>query len=193
MNKRSAEETKRNILAATRKVFAEQGYEQASMRTIAREAGVSVGGLYLYFRSKEEIYLTLTQEWMEELNAMTVKELASMKDPRDAIAAFIRISIDYALKRKEMILLQGKELGFTFGSDLKKKFFRDRRGLIVTIINKGIDNGVFRDCDAEETAKVIFGVLRGFIVSMLFDEEALFTSEECENLVLNGLVRRDSA
>ena len=193
MNRRSVEETKRSILAATRKVFAEQGYERASMRTIARVAGVSVGGLYLYFKNKEDLDLTLTGEWIEELNAMTVAAIEELTDPREAIAAFIRISIDYATRRKEMILLQGKELGFTFGSELKRKFFRERRALIVAIINKGIDGGVFRDCEAEEVAKVIFSALRGFIISMLFDEEALFAPQACADLVLNGLVRRNKA
>jgi AcrR family transcriptional regulator len=192
MNKRSAENSKRNILSAARTVLAEQGYTHASMRTIAQMAGISVGGLYLYFKNKEDLYLTLMQEWMDGLRDCTSKALQDIDDPRESLEAFITISIDYAKKHKEMIILQGRELGFSFGIEAKRRFFRERRHLVAGIIRKGIDAGIFRQCDADEAAKVIFNAHRGFVVSMVIEEEALFTAEGCVDLVLNGLLRRNS-
>lgn len=192
MNKRSAWETKKNILEAARAVFAQQGYAQASMRNIARASGISVGGLYLHFRNKEELYLTFMLEWMKKLNNRTAEALDRIDDPIAAIRAFILISIDFARGNREIIILQGREMGFTFGIDRKREFFRERRRLIADIVRKGMEKGVFRDCDADEAAKVIFSMLRGFIVSMVMDEEALFSAEACAELVLNGLTRRDN-
>jgi AcrR family transcriptional regulator len=192
MNKRSAWETKKNIIEAARAVFAQQGYAQASMRHIARASGISVGGLYLHFRNKEELYLTFMQEWMKKLSDRTAEALERIDDPIAAIRAFILISIDFARDNREIIFLQGKELGFTFGIDRKREFFRERRRLIADIVRKGMEKGVFRNCDADEAAKVIFSMLRGFIVSMVMDEEALFSAEGCAKLVLNGLTRRDN-
>ena len=187
MNKRSAEETKKNILEAARTVFAEHGYGQASMRIIARAAGISVGALYLYFRNKEDLYLTFVQEWMNQLNACTQEALLNIDDPIESIKVFISIAIDFARKNREIIVHQGRELGFLFGIDLKREFFRERRRLIADIIRKGIKAGVFRECDADEAAKIIFNTLRGYGVSMVLDEEALFATEAYVNLVLNGL------
>jgi AcrR family transcriptional regulator len=187
MNKRSAEETKKNILEAARTVFVEHGYAQASMRIIAQKAGISVGALYLYFRNKEELHLTFVQDWMKQLNDRTQEALLNIDDPIEAIKAFISITVDFARKNKEIIILQRKELGFLFGIDLKRKFSRERRRLIADIIRKGIKSGVFRECDADETAKIIFNTLRGYGVSMVLDEEALFATEAYVNLVLNGL------
>jgi AcrR family transcriptional regulator len=192
MNKRSAGETKKHILEAARAVFAEQGYAQASMRHIARASGISVGGLYLHFRNKEELYLTFMQDWMKKLNDRTEEALDRIDDPVAAIRAFIQISIDFARGNREIIILQGRELGFTFGIDRKREFFRERRRLIADIVRKGMEKGGFRDCDADEAAKVIFSMLRGFIVSMVMDEEALFSAEAYAELVLNGLIRRDN-
>ncbi|HEY6008059.1 MAG TPA: TetR/AcrR family transcriptional regulator [Geobacteraceae bacterium] len=191
MNKRSGDETKQNILAATRQVFSEHGYDVANMRTIAQTAGVSVGGLYLYFRSKEELYLTLMAEWMEELDSVTNEALLSLHDPREEIAAFIRINLEFALSRKEMILIRGRELGHASGNDLKRRFFRHRRAIIEAIIARGIEAGVFRVCDVEGVSKVIFNIIRGFITSMIIDEEALFAPQACTELVLNGLMGRE--
>jgi AcrR family transcriptional regulator len=192
MNKRSAEETKKHILEAARAVFAEQGYAQASMRLIARASGISVGGLYLHFRNKEDLYLTFMQDWMKKLNDRTQEALLKIDDPIDAIRVFIMISIDFARWNREIIILQGRELGFTFGIDRKREFFRERRRVLANIVRKGIGTGAFRDCDADEVAKVIFNMLRGFIVSMVVDEEAIFSAEAYVELVLNGLIRRNN-
>jgi AcrR family transcriptional regulator len=191
MNKRSAEETKQQILVAARKTFAGQGYAQASMRSIAREAGISVGGVYLHFKNKEELYQTLQDEWMDQLNRNTIAALRSSHEPAGAIASFISTSIEFARRYGEMINLMGRELGFSYGSELKRGFFRDRRKLIAELIDQGVACGVFRPCDSEEAARIIFNILRGFVLSMVIDEEALFSPEGCVDLVLNGLIRRE--
>jgi AcrR family transcriptional regulator len=191
MNKRSADDSKKKILQAARTVFAEYGYVQTSMRTIALQAGISVGGLYLYFKNKEELYLTFMQEGMNDLNDRMRDALCTIEDPVEAIRAFIDISIDFAHTHKEMIILQGRELGFSFGGEFKREFSRERRKMIEKIIREGMARGVFRSCDATETSKVIFNMLRGFVVSMVIDEESLFTPEECARLVLHGLLRRN--
>ena len=190
MNKRSAEDSRRLILAAAGTVFAEQGYTHASMRDIARAAGMSVGGLYLYFRNKEELYRSFMLDWMNNLNDRTHEALHRLDNPVDAIRAFITVSIEFARSHKEMIILQGRVLGFTFGLDLKQEFFRERRAIISEIITKGIVTGDFGPCDPEQRARIIFNILRGFIVSMVIDEEALFSADECADLVLHGLLRR---
>ena len=191
MNKRSAEESKSNILEAARTVFAEHGYAEASMRAIARQAGISVGGLYLYFRNKEELYLTFMQDWMKKLTDRTRDALLDTDDPVDALEVFIRIALDFAMNNREIIALQGRELGFSFGSEIKNNFSRERRNWLASIISKGAANGDFRDVNADEAAKVIFNLLRGYVVSMVIDDESLYTADECVNLVLNGLLRRD--
>lgn len=191
MNKRSAEESKRLILAAARTVFADQGYARANMRDIARVAGISVGGLYLYFKNKEDLFQTFMQEWMKNLNDRTLEALTSSTDPVQAISAFITVSIEFSRSNKEMIILQGREWGFTFGIDLKREYFKERRKILAGIIEKGIAAGVFGGSDAEQSARVIFNILRGVIVSMIVDEDALFPAEECVKLVLHGLLRRN--
>jgi AcrR family transcriptional regulator len=192
MNKRSAEESRRLILAAAGAVFAEQGYSHASMRDIARAAGMSVGGLYLSFRNKEELYQTFMLDWMNNLNDRTHEALARFDDPVDAMRAFITVSIEFARSHKEMIIFQGRIRGFTFGLDLRRDFFRERRSIIAEIIKRGIESGDFARCDAEQYACIIFNTLRGLIVSMVIDEGALFTADDCIDLVLHGLLRREN-
>ena len=66
MNKRSGKESKKKIIRAAMDVFSVKGYAKASIREIAGVAGISVGGVYLYFRNKEELYRSLINEKMQE-------------------------------------------------------------------------------------------------------------------------------
>jgi len=82
------------------------------MRLIAAPPA-SAWGLYLHFRNKEDLYLTFMQEWMKRLNETTRQALERIDDPIDAIRAFIVISIEFCPRNKEIIILQGRELGST--------------------------------------------------------------------------------
>jgi AcrR family transcriptional regulator len=189
MNKRSGEETKKKILDAAGEIFADYGYSQANMRMIAASAGISVGCLYLYFRNKEDLCLTLMKESLDDFNRETSKMLREITDPQQAMAGFIGITINRAVERKERFLTLGREHGFSFGLELKKKFYNERRGMIEGIIRNGIEKKTFRQCDEKEMSKVIFNVLRGYITSLVIDDEdALFDAHECVNLILYGLL-----
>jgi AcrR family transcriptional regulator len=191
MNKRSGEETKRKILEAAGKVFNDFGYSRTNMRLVAGSAGISVGSLYLYFRNKEDLCLTLMKESLDEFNRETREALRGIQDPKEALGIFVTLTADRALGRKEMCLLHAREHGFSFGMELKKNFFRERRQLIEDIICDGVEKKVFRECDITQTANIIFNVLRGFLVSLMIDDDALFSAEECLNVILNGLLAKN--
>jgi AcrR family transcriptional regulator len=187
MNKRSGKESKKRILTAATRVFSAYGYKGASMRMIAQAADISLGGLYLYFKNKEDLYTTLIRIRLNKLTEETRKVLRGVDDPAGAIRTFITMRVNYAKKHRELILLLGKEQGFTFGIRARKQFFREQRRVVEEIVRKGIASGRMRKCNVEEVAKVIICALRGFIISMLVEPDALFSAEECSTLVLEGL------
>lgn len=57
------ERTQAQILRAASRLFIDHGYHGTSMRRIAAEAGVALGGIYNHFASKEEIFLAVLVEW----------------------------------------------------------------------------------------------------------------------------------
>jgi len=191
MNKRSGIESKKRILTAAIKTFSERGYKGTSMRMIARRAHISVGGLYLYFKSKEDLYLTLIKTRLDDLADRTTEALKEVRDPAEAIRTFLKLRLNYAREHRELILALGRDPGFGFGIDVKRKFFRQQRQVIEGILKKGIASGRFRKCNTEEVAKVIFSLVRGFIASLVIEPDALFSPEECCVLILTGLLRRD--
>jgi AcrR family transcriptional regulator len=75
---------RRRIQEAARTVFAERGYAGASIELIARAAQLSVGAIYLYFRSKEDLYVSLIED------ALTVFDV-EMGQVRDQVEASSRL------------------------------------------------------------------------------------------------------
>jgi AcrR family transcriptional regulator len=191
MNKRSGIESKKRIMNAAMHVFSVHGYERANIREISKIAGISVGGVYLYFRNKEELYVSFMQEMMQELTMKTGEIIRQAASPSEALAAFLRLHINYAIKHKELILVHFRELGFAFGMDAKQEFFRRQRKEVGKIITNGIRAGEFRKCNVRDVAKIIMGALRGTILSMAVEEDGLIEPKRLIEFVLNGLVKYD--
>jgi len=191
MNKRSGVTTKKRILDVASRVFSEYGYAGANMRMIAGAANIGVSSLYLYFKNKEDLYLTLMKTKMDEFSNKTMGAIKDIADPLEAIRAFIAMSLKYAKKHPSPMLLQGREHRFAFGIEMKRDFFKSQRNLIMDIIRHGMKSGAFREVNVQETAKIILSVIRGFYLSVAVDPASLFSSEKCSELILNGLIRKD--
>jgi len=190
VNRRSGVETKGQILEAAMKVFSTHGYAGANIRAIARAAGISIGGVYLYFRNKEELYLNLIKDRIEEQVLTTKEAVASAGSPEDGLRTFLSLHLQYGIKNKELILINIREHGFALGREIKRKFLRSQIKLLVNILNEGITDGVFRKCDTEEASRIIMATLRGIVFSMALDGKSFITEKGLEELIIRGLLRK---
>jgi AcrR family transcriptional regulator len=74
-----AEDTRRKIYEAAMELFREKGFEQTTMRDIAAQAGVALGGAYYYFSSKDAIVLAFYAEMQQAINQPVLEALAGRK------------------------------------------------------------------------------------------------------------------
>lgn len=102
-----AEETRRRIYEAALLMFREKGFEQTTMRDIARQAGVALGAAYYYFSSKDAIVLAFYQEMQERGHQPTLDAIAARRKLRDRIRAVLE-------KRFELLAPNLKFLGALF-------------------------------------------------------------------------------
>jgi AcrR family transcriptional regulator len=68
MQYQRSEETRRKILSTSLALFAQAGYNATGVAEICQAAGVSKGAFYHHFPSKQAVFLTLLQEWIEDLD-----------------------------------------------------------------------------------------------------------------------------
>src|SRR5579883_470498 len=91
--KEETEQRRSAILDAARTVFARQGYAKTVVEDIANQAGIAKGTLYLYFRSKEQIYLATLMENCTEVNRQSAAAMAAAKTWQEKLRAFIDVRL----------------------------------------------------------------------------------------------------
>jgi AcrR family transcriptional regulator len=87
-------ETRKRILEAALACFRQRGFEAATMREIAAEAGMSVGAAYYYFDSKEAIVMAFYERSQREIEPLTAKALASSRDLEERLRAIVQVKFD---------------------------------------------------------------------------------------------------
>ncbi len=118
------------ILDYATEVFAEKGYEGASMRDLSRLSGISLAGLYYYFDSKEKLLYFIQQHTFSTIIERLRQRLATSSDPEERLRIFVHNHVDYAVaKQKAMKVLSHEDdvLKNDYGMELatiKREYYR---------------------------------------------------------------------
>jgi len=124
------------ILDYAIEVFAEKGYEGASMRDLSRLSGISLAGLYYYFESKEKLLYIIQQHTFTTIIDRLRQRLAATADPAERIRIFVHNHVEFSLaKQKAMKVLSHEDdvLKNSFGAELaaiKREYYRICVGLV---------------------------------------------------------------
>ena len=125
------------ILAAALRLFANQTYQAVTMDRVAEAAGVAKGTLYLYFPSKEELYLGIFSDGLESVS----KRYQSITDPRHDIAMRLRNAIDVSIQfydeRRDLLkLIATEEPRLAEARNRLKENWRERGFVFFTGLSK---------------------------------------------------------
>src|SRR5215470_16108135 len=82
-------EKRERILAAAERVFAKRGFFAARVSEIAKDAGVADSTIYLYFRSKDDLLISLFEARMKQVNALLAEAIASATGAPAQLRVFI--------------------------------------------------------------------------------------------------------
>ena len=89
------------ILDYATEIFADKGYEGASMRDLSRLSGMSLAGLYYYFESKEKLLYIIQHHTFTTIIERLRERLTASNDPEERIRIFVQNHVDYALAKDE--------------------------------------------------------------------------------------------
>jgi AcrR family transcriptional regulator len=96
---------RQTILEAAASVFARHGLESATIEMVAREAEVAVGTIYLYFSSRDDLFLQLTADRIEGLTTHYATIQASGLEPLAELRTMARAYIEYLHNSRELFLI----------------------------------------------------------------------------------------
>ena len=154
------------ILNAAIRCFATRGFEGASTREIAREAGAKQPLLYYHFGSKADLYLAAVLDQLDRLHAGLAAALCDGCDHGERLRTFVRTYYDHFTIYEPGLSVCLREISGLPG-DLAEQISaahrRSATGVLQGIIAAGICEGVFRPLDAEACAYAIIGILQGFL------------------------------
>ena len=128
------------ILDYATEIFAEKGYDGASMRDLSRLSGVSLAGLYYYFESKEKLLYFIQQHTFTTIIERLRERLAATTDPEARLRIFVRNHVDYSVaKQKAMKVLAHEDdvLKNGYGTELaatKREYYRICVGLVEGLV-----------------------------------------------------------
>lgn len=150
------------ILRAAIKVFAQNGFFNSKVADVAREAGVADGTVYLYFKNKVDILISIFNHSMDEAISEVRQALAGLTDPGEKLRQVAYMHLDRLGRDRNLAVVFQVELRQStkfmeqFSTTKVKEYLEIIRG----ILHEGQKMGRFRkDLDTKIAAKIFFGAL----------------------------------
>ena len=184
------------IIHAAVKVFSEKGMVKAKMADIALEAGIGKGTIYEYFRSKEEVFASGFQMFFQGMENQIESALSSTTDPVEQLKLLINLSFKSFLQHGSdlaMIMMdfwaeviRNKDEKILNSIDLRQ-IYHEFRIMIQSIINNGIEQGVFRQVDTHNVAALLIGALDGIMLQWIMDQKVIDLDKITDSVIDNFL------
>lgn len=172
------------IVNAARSVFARNGFDRGIMDAIAKEAGIAKGTVYLYFRSKEEIYRAVMNEDMEFLKKSTLERIEAAESLEDKIRAFIMLRLENAEAKKELFRIMDIETaGLSITRSQYRHWLREPVLLLAAAIEDACQREGIRPVPAEKVAWFIADMTRGTVQRKLLGQTEIPPREDSEFLL----------
>lgn len=172
-------------------MFGERGYAKTSIEQVARQASLSVGAIYLYFRSKEDLYISLLEETFEQFDAelQTIRQRADLNaaDRLHTMWSYLATwaSSDVEGTRILRLISQPgvrKQLSDEVASAAAEGLNKIQAHLS-GLLRECMDAGIYRRGDASATAALLWSLFVG----------VLDTADARKNLEIDGAAVTDMA
>jgi AcrR family transcriptional regulator len=169
---RERERRRQQIIVAAKRVFSDRGFNKATMEDIAREAELSPGTLYLYFKNKDELYASLSLRILQYLIIRLEHVNANAElGPGGKVDALIDAMFDVYDFDPHIIInmfhLQSSETLKNLSEDLLKEIedlSRKSLGAIAAIFQEGIEAGEFIEEHPIALADIFWSLFSGVIL-----------------------------
>ena len=184
------------ILRAATKVFAQNGYFQSQVADVARVAGVAAGTVYLYFKSKDDLLVSIFERSMNEVLAVGKAAVAGIDDPAERLSKLAHLHLGRLGRDKDLAVVFQVELrqSVKFMERFSETFLQDYFKLIRQAIADGQQSGAFRkDISATTATKIFFGALDEMATNWVLSRRKYDLNAEADavvNLFIHGVKRR---
>lgn len=162
-----SKQRRRQILDAAVQIFSQQGFDAARVEDIADAAKISKGTVYLYFKSKDALIEGAMRRVFEPLAELS-QSLPVEGGAGAALTAYLELVLDAFEQMQSVypLLFEYFALASRQGSasGLLEDYFAAYRDVLAGQIRAGIQAGIFKPVDADETALTFISLLEGILL-----------------------------
>ncbi|MBM3212141.1 TetR/AcrR family transcriptional regulator [Candidatus Poribacteria bacterium] len=173
--------------------LARDGFYKAKIEEVAREAGVAHGTVYLYFKNKEDLIISIFQSNLRELIQYINTEIQKEKGTEAMLRRLIFLQIELIEKNPDLTSLLLVEFPQT-GKFLNSQAIEEVSAyidMIAALLKQGIDEGVFGShIDTNITATLIYSGIQGIATRWIMEEKRYSLKEiagEISEVFLRGI------
>jgi len=156
------EDKHKKILQAAIKVFAHNGFYSSKVSEIAKEAGVADGTIYLYFKNKDDILISLFEEEMENIIENMKEEMDKEEELLSKLKRFAIVQLNSKRDNPDLAAIMEVELrqSSKFMKEYVNKKFIEYLKIISSIIKDGQQKGIIKkDIDPTIVSRAFWGAL----------------------------------
>ena len=149
------------VLSASSALFASKGFERATIRDVSHETGMSLAGLYYYFKSKEELLFLIQFRTFDSICEKLREIIKNEADPQTCLQSMINMHFEYFIRNMNDLKICSREIESLQG-DFYEKVAEKRKeyfDLTQSIFEKMIDQSGGSMADSRLAAVYLFGTL----------------------------------
>lgn len=170
-------EIKETLLRASLRCFARNGYQATSLDMIAREAHVTKGAIYWYYKDKAELFENVLQDRVAHLESLVGERLSEKMPPDERLQTLLQTVLDFYSENPDFASLLGilrsgpdSALG-PCGANEVAAYYRTVRNDFALMLQQGMEQGVFVQGDPATLAVWTLAFLDGVILQWALDPQ----------------------
>ncbi len=183
----------KQIIDAAVIVIAENGYHQAQVSKIAKQAGVADGTIYLYFKNKEDILISVFQDKLGGFISSIEEEMERVTSATEKMLVLVRKHFEILSEDKHLAIVtqlelrqSNKEIRYKI-NDVLKGYLK----LVDSILVAGVEQGEFqKNLDVRLARHMVFGTLDEIVTTWVMNEQKYNLNEQVDpvhHLIIKGL------
>ena len=185
----------RQVLLSSLKLFAEIGFENTTARLIAKEAGVSEGTVFSYFKTKEGILEAILSTFLEQVIPDVIADFSKKKftENQETFSVFLRSIVRDRLvfiRENQMqvkILLSRSFIDNTISNQLGNVIVDSIIKPISPILNQFKEMGLIRNWSNERIVRYILALSLSYVLPMMLNDNEELDIDEAVNEIVECL------
>ncbi|MCW4644363.1 TetR/AcrR family transcriptional regulator [Bacillus safensis] len=181
------------IIDAAVVVIAENGYHQSQVSKIAKQAGVADGTIYLYFKNKEDILISLFKEKMGQFIERMETDIQKKPSAKEKLLLLLEEHFRMLAQNHHLALVTQLELRQS-NLELRQKINEVLKGylnMLESILTEGKKTGEFRqNLDVRLARQMVFGTIDETATTWVMNDQKYdlpALAENVHDLLLNGI------